>query len=183
MIGGAVAGGRRRHVGEHDIGGPAQALSNRPGASAVSRSSFSTVTPAIGSISRISAPTNAAPPTRAAPPDSSPRAQRPDRARARRFQEMEFVVQLDQLERRARAVAFGLGFGDIGIVELALSQRADTASAPCCGCTFNGEPRSFVFFVPNPFSEPSPTQGTSRRLPGARGAGGSDAFRSRKVRR
>ncbi len=41
-----------------------------------------------------------------------------DDARAA-LQEMEALVELDQLEGRARAIAEALGLGDIGIVELA----------------------------------------------------------------
>ena len=41
-----------------------------------------------------------------------------DDARAA-LQEMEPLVELDQLERRARAIAEALGLGDIGVVELA----------------------------------------------------------------
>jgi hypothetical protein len=40
------------------------------------------------------------------------------------LEEMEFLVQLEQLERRAAAIALGLGLPDIGIVELALQPAA-----------------------------------------------------------
>ena len=81
-------------------------------------------TPGIASISRMSMATTrplpSCAPTRLAatwlqPPGAAPRS---THARAG-FEEMQFVVDLDQLVGRARAIAVALGARDIRIVELA----------------------------------------------------------------
>ena len=46
------------------------------------------------------------------------------------FEQMILVVDLDQLEGGARTIALAPGFGDIGVVELALEPRLGRDGAP-----------------------------------------------------
>ena len=122
MIGGAVARGRRRHVGEHDIGRAAKRLFQL-------RRRFGIEQIALQNGRRrraVRSPEcrrrrSCRPrPTRFAatwlqPPGAAPRSS----TRAPFFRKRILVIQFDQLERRARAPAFLLGGAHIGIVQLA----------------------------------------------------------------
>ena len=126
MVGRGVAGGVRRHVRQHQVGllPPSMAV-RRAGMSGSLKSPCTNVAPGTGSTgSRSSAhhPCRAprAPPPGVQPPGAAPRST----TRAPWAQQMEPVVQLDQLEGRARAPALArCAAAHIGVVELARAAR------------------------------------------------------------
>ena len=126
VVGALVAGGVRRHVGEHHVGRARRAAPRAARARRIEEIELREVdarraAPSRGCRSPPPGPCPAAADTRAPPPGSSRRARRRGRrTRAPGFEETVLVVDLDQLEGGARAKAFALGARHIGIVELAL---------------------------------------------------------------
>ena len=135
MIGGAMAGGGRGHVGQHQIGLAAQRLFQHLRHAFVHKIALEDFDPGdrlhrqnVGGDDLAAA----AKPLRG---DLAPAARRRAEIEHQRAgpQQMEFAVEFFQLERRARTVAFGLRRGDVRIVKLALKPAGGRSGAPTRG--------------------------------------------------